>query len=139
MTTLFILICAVSVVFFVVFLVGCSRPPRKTKPVRVHRQAPESQAVDSPVGRRFFVHLEKQMAQFISVHGRTAAVLLIAIAVLPLMARGQDSSGPSNSTSAVPATTLTIQTPDMSLLNRRPFGQRRVKTTPTCLRRCRQG
>ena len=95
MTTLFILICAVSVVFFGVFLVGCSAPRRKSKTAPVVRRAPESQAVDAATGRRFLVQLEKEMAEFIAVHGRAAAILLIAIAILPLMARAQEASGPS--------------------------------------------
>jgi hypothetical protein len=97
MTTLFFFICAVSVVFFGVFLVGCLMPTPKSKQVPVVRKAPpESQAVDAAAGRRFFVHLEEQMAQFISIHGRTAAVLLIATAMLPVMARSQDANGPSS-------------------------------------------
>jgi Putative beta-barrel porin-2, OmpL-like. bbp2 len=96
MTTLFFFICAVSVVFFGIFLVACLRPERKSEATPVVRKAlPESQAIDAAAGRRFFVHLEEQMARFISVHGRTAAILLIASAMLPLMARAQESSGPS--------------------------------------------
>ncbi len=96
MTTLFFFICAVSVVFFGIFLVGCSALPHKAKPAPIVRQAlPESQAVDTAAGRRFFVHLEEQMAHFMSVHGRRAAILLIATAILPLRAQAQESSGPS--------------------------------------------
>jgi Putative beta-barrel porin-2, OmpL-like. bbp2 len=96
MTTLFFFICAVSVVFFGIFLVGCLRPTRKSKQVPIVRKAPpESQAVDAAAGRRFFVHLEEQMAHFISVHGRTTAVLLIATVIVPLVAWGQEPSGPS--------------------------------------------
>jgi hypothetical protein len=102
MTTLFFFICAVSVVFFGIFLVGCSAPKRKSKSAPIVRKAPpESQAVDAAAGRRFFVHLEEQMAEFISVHGRTAAILLITIAILQLMARGQDVSGPSSDRPAI--------------------------------------
>ncbi len=92
MTTLFFFICAVSVVFFGVFLVGCSRP-RKSRRDPVIRKLPESAAVDSAAGRRFFVYLEEQMAHFISVRGRTAAILVIAISSVSLMARAQESSG----------------------------------------------
>jgi len=96
MTTLFFFICAVSVVFFGIFLVGCLRAARKSKQVPIVRKAPpESQAVDAAAGRRFFVHLEEQMAHFISVHGRTTAVLLIATVIVPLVAWGQEPSGPS--------------------------------------------
>ncbi len=96
MTTLFFFICAVSVVFFGIFLVGCSAPTRKSKRAPIARKAlAESQAVGAVAGRRFFVHLEEQMAHFMSVHGRGVAILLIASATLPLMARAQESSGPS--------------------------------------------
>jgi hypothetical protein len=94
MTTLFILICAVSVVFFGVFLVGCSRPRQKSKTGSVVHPAPEAQAVDSVAGRRFFVHLEEQMAHFVSAHGRTAAILLIVTAILPPLARAQGPTSP---------------------------------------------
>ncbi len=66
MTTLFFFICAVSVVFFGIFLVACLRPERKSEATPVVRKAlPESQAIDAAAGRRFFVHLEEQMARFI--------------------------------------------------------------------------
>jgi hypothetical protein len=89
MTTLFFFICAISVVFFAVFLIGCSQPRRKSRRAPVVRKAPETQAVDAATGRRFLVHLEKEMVEFIAVHGRTAAMLLIVTASLSLMARPQ--------------------------------------------------
>jgi hypothetical protein len=89
MTTFFLITCAVSVIFFVIFLYECSHPRKKSTRVPVVRRAPQSQAVDCPVGRRFFVHLEKEMAEFIGLHGRTAAVLLMALVLVPLMARAQ--------------------------------------------------
>ena len=88
MTTLFLLICAVSVMFFTVFFLQCSLASGKS---RRNRKAPVvhklsgSPVVDSLGGRRFFVHLEEQMAEFISVHGRTAAGLLLIVAALPLV------------------------------------------------------
>jgi hypothetical protein len=95
MTTLFFFICAISVVFFGIFLLGCSRPRVRSRRAPVVHKLPESAAVDSATGRRFFVHLEEQMAHFVAVHGRTAVIALIAIALLPLVARAQESSGPS--------------------------------------------
>jgi hypothetical protein len=89
MTTFFLITCAVSVIFFAVFFYECSFPRKKSTNVPVVRRAPESQAVDCAVGRRFFVHLEKEMAEFVAVHGRTAAVLVLALALLPLTARAQ--------------------------------------------------
>ena len=87
MTTFFLITCAVSVIFFAIFLYECSLPRKKSTRVPVVRRAPESQAVDCPVGRRFFVHLEKQMADFVALHGRTAAVLVLACVLVPLTAR----------------------------------------------------
>jgi hypothetical protein len=95
MTTLFLLICAISVVFFAVFLLGCSWPQRESRKYPVVRKTAESQAVDAATGRRFFVHLEEQMAEFIALHGRTAAGVLVLVAIFPLMARAQSASGPS--------------------------------------------
>jgi len=95
MATLFFFICAVSVGFFGIFFAGCFRSKHKPGKVPVVRKTAESQAVDSPAGRRFFVHLEEQMARFIEQHRRTAAILLIATMMLPLITRAQAPSGPA--------------------------------------------
>ena len=101
MTDLFLIICAVSVVFFLIFLVQCSRPTRKSsgfhqkfKTNSAVRKVGEPQAIYAVGGRRFFVHLEEQMSEFLSARGRTAAMLLV-IVMLPLMVRAQSPSGPS--------------------------------------------
>ena len=101
MTDLFLIICAVSVVFFLIFLVQCSRPTRKSTTFRQKsnarlavRKVAEPQSIYAVGGRRFFVHLEEQMSEFLSAHGRTAAMLLVMVA-LPLMLRAQSPSGPS--------------------------------------------
>ena len=52
------------------------------------------QETDSPViasygGRRFFCHLEKEMADFISLHHRVATVVLILFLLLPALSRAQ--------------------------------------------------
>jgi hypothetical protein len=108
MTTLFLVICAVSVVFFLLFLVKCSTPTSRSKDLRrkprhnvVHKLT-EARAVDSECGRRVFVHLEEQMSEFLSSPGSKAAVLLIALVLLPLVARAQTetaSAGQSNAAS----------------------------------------
>jgi len=74
MNTLFLVICSLSLVFFAVFLLECSRPVRKSKKAPIVRKSPEAAVVDSAMGRRFFVHLEQRMAEFLSHHGRTTAV-----------------------------------------------------------------
>jgi hypothetical protein len=101
MTDLFLIICAVSVVFFLIFLVQCSRStPKSTgfhqkfKTNSAVRKVAEPQPTYAIGGRRFFAHLEEQMSEFLSAHGRTAALLLLVI-TLPLMVRAQSASGPS--------------------------------------------
>ena len=110
MTTLFFIICAISIVFFVVFFVGCSRPDgrRKRKAVYVHKiSTPETKFADALGGRRYFVHLEQQMAEFISNH-RTTAMLVIALLVFPLFAKAQTDSGPSSDAQSAPSTDQSI-------------------------------
>jgi len=101
MTDLFLIICAVSVVFFLIFLVQCSRSTRKSTTLHQKsnansavRKVAEPQPIYAVGGRRFFVHLEEQMSEFLSAHGRTAAMLLVMF-TLPLMLRAQSLSGPS--------------------------------------------
>ena len=101
MTDLFLIICAVSVVFLLIFLVQCSRStPKSTgfhqkfKTNSAVRKVAEPQPTYAIGGRRFFAHLEEQMSEFLSAHGRTAALLLLVI-TLPLMVRAQSASGPS--------------------------------------------
>ena len=102
MTTLFLLVCAVSLVFFLVFLLNCffvGRKPGKLGSRRVSpvvRRVAESQAVDAACGRRLFVHLEEEMAEFLAVHGRNAAALLLAVLCVPLIGRAQ-TAGPNPS------------------------------------------
>src|SRR5271157_6270622 len=91
MNTLFLVICSLSLVFFAGFLLECSRPVRKSKKAPIVRKSPEAAVVDSAMGRRFFVHLEQQMAEFLTHHGRTAAVLLIALLLTPVALRAQGS------------------------------------------------
>jgi len=91
MTDLFLIICVVSVVFFLIFLGQCSRPTSKSASFRRRcktnpavRRPAESQPVDAAGGRRFFVDLEEQTSKLLSVHGRTVAMLLVLI-TLPLL------------------------------------------------------
>jgi hypothetical protein len=102
MTDVFLIICALSVMFFVVFLVQCSLPTRKTR--RFHRKLgtnlvvrriTESKVVDVACAPSLFTRLEKEMAEFLATHGRTAAALLVAMALIPFVALAQDQSGPS--------------------------------------------
>ena len=70
MNVVFLLICSMSLVFFGIFLVECSRPVRKSRKAPVVRKSTEAAVGDSTIGRRFFVHIEQQMAEF-PHHGQT--------------------------------------------------------------------
>lgn len=102
MTDMFLIICALSVVFFVVFLVQCSLPTSKA--MRFHRKSrvnpavrevTKSRVLDVACAPSLFTRLEREMAEFLATHGRTAAVLLVAMALVPFVALAQDQSGPS--------------------------------------------
>ncbi len=56
--------------------------------------------MDAACGRRFFVHLEEQMAEFFSLHGRTVATLLFVIIVTPLIASAQAGVSASSAQAA---------------------------------------
>jgi hypothetical protein len=84
MSTLFLIICGVAVVFYAVFLFECSRLVRNSRKAPVVRKSTEAAAIDSATGRRFLVHLEQQMAEFLSAQHRSAALLLIAMALLSI-------------------------------------------------------
>jgi Putative beta-barrel porin-2, OmpL-like. bbp2 len=86
MNALFFVICGLSVVFFAVFLVECSRPQRRPGKAPRVRRANGSDIVDLTTGRRFFVHLEQQMAEFLAAHHRAVA-LFVGAAALFLMPR----------------------------------------------------
>src|SRR5271167_2290337 len=91
MNIVFFLICSLSIVFFGVFLVECSHPVRKSRTAPGVRKSTEAAVVDSATGRRFLVHLEQQMAEFLSHHGRTTTVLLIALVLMPCTLRAQSA------------------------------------------------
>ena len=94
MTTVFLIVCTVSVIFFVMFLLKCFFTAPTLQTTKREAGAPahkvsEARAVDSECGRRLFVHLEEEMADFLAAHGRTAAMLLAIVIVLPLGVRAQ--------------------------------------------------
>jgi hypothetical protein len=80
-----LLVSSLSVVFFGVFLFGCSRPPRRA------RKSAGEVAVDSAIGRRFLTHLEQRMAEFLSHQSHTTAVLMIALVLVPAGLRAKDA------------------------------------------------
>jgi hypothetical protein len=100
--SVFLLICGVSLLFFVVFLVQCSRPRRASRKAPVVRKVAITNAVDSAAGRRTLIHLEQQMAEFLSSHGRSVAALLLAVGSVATAAqmKAQSSAAPASPASA---------------------------------------
>ncbi len=93
MSVLFLLVCVVSLLFFAVFLVQCLRPRRTSRRQPLVRKVNTTDDRDSLAGHRALVHLEQQMAEFLSSHGRGIAVLLLAmtlVSAVPQM-KAQDS------------------------------------------------
>jgi hypothetical protein len=66
MNVLFILICVVSLLFFGVFLVQCSVPRKAPRRSPTVRKVSTSKAADYVAGRRALIHVEQQMAEFLS-------------------------------------------------------------------------
>jgi hypothetical protein len=104
-TTLFLLVCAVSVVFFLIFLLHDAVTIRKFRRRRAGMISPcvrkistpqgdSAPVVDSACGRRFFAHLEEQMAHFLSAHRGKAALLLVLIFFAGPPARAQHGAEP---------------------------------------------
>ena len=93
MSVLFLLVCVVSLLFFAVFLVQCLRPRRTSRRLPLVRKVNTTDDRDSLAGHKALVHLEQQMAEFLSSHGRGIAVLLLAVTLVsavPQM-KAQDS------------------------------------------------
>lgn len=95
MTTLFLIVCAISVVFFLVFFVQCwgprdglSKLERKPK-LGAARKLSQSEVMDKDAGHGALADMEKQMTDFLSTHRRTAAVLLVVIVSFPVIVRAQ--------------------------------------------------
>ena len=98
-----------AVVFFVVFFIQCSTPGHK------RRRAPNVWKVTDPTdpvsygGRRFFVELEKQMAEFLLQNKMIVLpVVLLVMSSVSLRAQDQQTSQPApagqDQTTAQPAT-----------------------------------
>ena len=75
MNTLFLIVCGMSLVLFGFFFLACHRDASQKKPRRssVVKISPENHAVVSNSGRHSLVHLEKQMADFLSSHQLAAS------------------------------------------------------------------
>ena len=82
MSALFLVICSVSLVFFVVFFFECSRPLYNRKNRLVIRKLPTAPLLGRAITRGSLVRLEKQMTDFGSQHRQTIALLIVAVALL---------------------------------------------------------
>jgi hypothetical protein len=75
MTTFFLLVCSVSVVFFLVFLWQCGKPRRPVS-TRDNAFLPSETITAYPTaGQRSLVHLESQMESFLASHQRSTSIL----------------------------------------------------------------
>ena len=101
MSFLFLGVCALSVVFFFFFLVECQRDTKRhmARGSFVTKLSPESEAMASSYGRRYLIHLEKQMAEFMS-HHRAAIGLILALLLSPALLKAQQQSSKSVASSA---------------------------------------
>lgn len=101
MSFLFLSVCALSVVFFLFFLVECQRNTKKhvARGSFVTKLSPESEAMASSYGRRSLIHLEQQMAEFMS-HHRAAMSLILAFLLFPVLLKAQEPSSNSVPSSA---------------------------------------
>jgi hypothetical protein len=70
MNVLFLGVCGMSLMFFGFYFLACHRETSRRKPHGscVLKISPEIQAIDSPFGRHYLIHLEKQMAGFVTHH-----------------------------------------------------------------------
>ena len=97
----FLLICVASVLFFVGFLVKCTRSQRTSRRAPVVRKISTTEEPDFAAGRRALIHLEQQMAEFLSTHGRSSAALLLAVGLVgaATQMKAQSSAAPASPTS----------------------------------------
>ncbi|MGA3054078.1 MAG: outer membrane beta-barrel protein [Candidatus Korobacteraceae bacterium] len=106
MNTFFLVICTASILFFTAFLVACIADSRRrlSKHPVVHKLS-TTEAVDSATGRRWLIHLEQQMAEFLSADARKGAALLLAVGLVgaTTQMKAQSSVAPTSPTSATSA------------------------------------
>ncbi len=86
MTTFFILVSGLSVAFFLVFLWQCGKPRR---PSKSHDHVIGQPDTGTMTGRQSLAHLERQMADFLHSHQRSALVVLLGFVLISLAQRAQ--------------------------------------------------
>ena len=102
MSTLFMVICATSILFFTAFLVACIADSRRrlSKHPVVYKLS-TTEAVDSAAGRRWLIHLEQQMAEFLSAPQKGAVLLLVlGLVGAATQMKAQSSDSPGSGASA---------------------------------------
>ena len=103
MNTLFLVICAASILFFTVFLVACIADSRRrlSKHPVVHKLS-TTEAVDFATVRRWLIHLEQQMAEFLTTHAQKGTALLLAVGLIGIATqmKAQSSGAPASAPSA---------------------------------------
>jgi len=82
MTTFFLMVCSVSVIFFLVFFWQCGKPMRSAKTLGNAFRPTELISADLTAGRRTLAHLETQMAEFLGNHQRSASLLLVGLVLV---------------------------------------------------------
>lgn len=105
MTAFFLLVCFISVVFFLAFLWQCGKPRRPAKTTDAAFRSFQTSGTD-PHGRHSLAHLEAQMKDFLGSH-RQSSVLLLVVAISAFSAvklQGQDAPtvSASNTIAAAP-------------------------------------
>jgi hypothetical protein len=99
MNTFFACVGLLSTTFFIIFFLGCFHHGRKrAKSPRVTKISCEAQAVDAASGRRYLIHLEQQMAEFLS-HHRHARLAIFFLLLLPTVVCAQEQPTGATQTS----------------------------------------
>src|ERR1019366_8183010 len=93
MIVLLFVVCVASLLFFAVFLFQISRPRRTPRKEPVVRKVSTSEAVEPAAGRRWLIHLEQQMAEFL-LQNKTTAILLVVLAISSASLVAQEQGGP---------------------------------------------
>ena len=93
MIVLLFVVCVASLLFFAVFLFQVSRPRRTPRKEPVVRKVSTSEAVEPAAGRKWLIHLEQQMAEFLR-QNKTTAILLVVLAISSASLVAQEQGGP---------------------------------------------
>lgn len=95
MIVLFYVVCVASPLFFVVFLLQISSPWRTRRKEPVVSKASRSEAVEPAAGKKWLIHLERQMAEFL-LQNKSTVILLVVLAISSASLVAQDQGGPTD-------------------------------------------